>query len=590
MIYNYDNKINKTMNQKNSYLNKDNYSRNEEDNLARIIEKTSNSEIISPTNANYPSEYIGYNIFIPPKNIPFTLEQLIQDYLSKEGGLYSDGNIDLYKLNKKIIDDSFRKNISINNENVFNSLEQKISHLDSEFNIKLTKLREISQIDDFKAKLFKVFPELNVIEGEIRCIQTFANKNTWNILSNYWAFLPFFDELINYHGVTEEKQLNNVKIVILQNISNIMMSILTKFISLPSIFHNTLYLERTFNTFGDKMNNYIKQIYTYPLISIDIMTPQEITVQNKLYFSLVNPNNEFGLAIISTCVYTIFQKNETFMIWKIERWRNATIKHYYNFVVDMSKKNTQISKEVLLLMQTYMYNNTISNDFPKSHEALLRYFTSVFQKENGTSAETAINNVNNLIREELDKKTADNSMAKSIQTLVMPNFDNAQDTKKEELQDKEEPQGNEGFQELESVPEVQNIESRPNKEDLINIKKDDELIESGKPEEILKESQQIKVNEDETQVNIDEKGINEAKLNLDNAIDRLNEDEQKIRDDQPPLSDNDKLTSTLATLGSITALGAIGSGIYLAAPLLMLGGSKKHKQKKGKRKTIRNKK
>ena len=542
--------------------------------IMSIINENPNSQIIGPKDI-YPSEYIGYTVFVPPESKPFTLEQLVSDSFEEGNFFNADKTVNLSKLNEQVMNDSFRMNLFINNTSIFNSFKNKINKSSSNepniFNEQLTELQPITEPNVFSAKLLEIFPKLNVKENEITCIQDFANKNNWTIFSNYWAFLPFYDEIINERGITDETKLNNIKILSQQNISKSMMDILMKFVSLPSIFHNTLQLGGSFKTFGNKMNDYITQIPTAPFIYIDISS-NNITIQNKLYFSLVNIENEFGLAVISTCIYADFQKNEVFMIWKIERWRNMVIKQYYQFIVNMSKK-TPISEELLNLMQTYMYNNKISDSYPKTHKELLDYFMKNNNKD-------AIDKINIIVKEQLTKNTNDKDIAKIIQlvpnqvgqlvqeNIVQENLNQENIAQEPQLaQDNtQETQASESLNDADRIEETKETESAIDQDNIV--------------QETLASDQQA--------LNADEDKIKETKENESSAIDQYNQDQQRLRDDQPPPSDSANVISTLATLGAITALGAIGTGLYLSVPLLA-GGSNKRNRKSKKTKTRRHK-
>ena len=549
-----------------------------ESSLVSIINATPNSRIIGPKENMYPSSYIGYTVFVPPESKPFTLAQLVNDALEEGHFLNADKSIDLIKLNEQFMNDSFRMNLFINNTRTFNSFKDKITNTNTNTNTninesnntfvkQLTELQPITELEVFTTKLLEIFPKLNVKENEIKCIQDFANKNNWTILPNYWAFLPFYDQIVNETGITDQAKLDNIKVLSQQNISKTMMDILMKFVSLPSIFHDTLQLGGSFKTFGNKMNDYISQIPTAPLIDIDI-TKSNTIIQNKLYFSLVNIPNEFGLAVISTCIYADFQKNEVFMIWKIERWRNQVIKKFYHFIIELSNKGITISEHLLESMQTYIYNNKISDNYPQTHEGLLEYFM-----KNSNLNKNDVDTINKLVKEELSKNTSDNDNSNLIKSQVLSRQDTPSKGDKDsesEIETQEEPST-----QKESTPNVKPIE----------YVSQENLIELQKPENV---SDEQLANDEET-INRDETEMEEAKENIVNTIEQYNRDEQQLRDDQPSPSDTDKLTNTLATLGSVTALGAIGSGLYFAAPLLVLGGSKKNKRKYKKSKRTRRK-
>lgn len=537
-----------------------------ENSLVSIIDATPNSQTIGPKDNMYPSSYIGYTVFVPPESKPFTLAQLVNDALGEGEFLKADKSIDLTKVNEQFMNDSFRMNLFINNTKVFESFKNKITNTNESnniFNQQLSQLQPITEPPLFTTKLLEIFPKLNVRENEIKCIQEFANKNNWTILPNYWAFLPFYDQILNELGIRDESKLDNIKLLSQQTISKTMMDILMKFVSLTTVFHDTLQLGGSFKTFGHKMNDYISQVPTAPFIDINITNSNPI-IQNKLYFSLVNVPNEFGLAVISTCIYADFQKNEVFMIWKIERWRNNVIKKFYHFIIDMSNKGSPVSEDLLEIMQTYIYNNKISDDYPNTHKGLLEYVI-----KNASTSKDVINNLNKMVKEQLTKNASDNDIAKLIKSEVLsdePESDTPEVQKEEELE-KEQTRNN---------IDMPNESQEDNSEDANTI---ETQLELEKSENGINDEADQQVTNDEEKVNNDEVKMEEAKENVSNAIDQYNRDEQQLRDDQPPPSDTDNLTNTLATLGSVTALGAIGSGLYFAAPLLILGGSKKNKRK-----------
>lgn len=234
-----------------------------------LVSVTNATQIIGPKENMYPSSYIGYNVFVPPDSNPFTLEKIVNDALKEADFLNDDKSINLSKLNGQFMNDSFRMNLFINNTKIFNSFKNKITNPNESnniFNHQLTELQPIVEPPLFAAKLLEVFPKLNVEENETKCIQEFANKNTWTILPNYWAFLPFYDQTLNELGITDESKLDNIKLFSQQTISKTMMDVLMKFVSLPSVFHDTLQLGGSFQTFGNKMNDYISQVPIIPFI------------------------------------------------------------------------------------------------------------------------------------------------------------------------------------------------------------------------------------------------------------------------------------------------------------------------------------
>ena len=155
---------------------------------------------------------------------------------------------------------------------------------------------------------------------EIDTIHTISTTFANSISPNYWGYLPYYDEVLNTYNINDEL-LNKIKSLSQQNISKTMMDLLIKFITMPDIFQHTINLGGQFKNFGTRSSSYINTINSSLTIDINI-SPNNIVIQNKLYYSLINIDNEFGLAVISTCVYTELSNNKVFLIWKIDRWRN----------------------------------------------------------------------------------------------------------------------------------------------------------------------------------------------------------------------------------------------------------------------------
>ena len=60
---------------------------------------------------------------------------------------------------------------------------------------------------------------------------------------------------------------------------------------------------------------------------------------------------------------------------------------------------------------------------------------------------------------------------------------------------------------------------------------------------------------------------------------QLSNDQINLQENQPPPTETEQQINNLAIAGTLGALGAVGTGLYFAAPLLMLGGNNHHYNK-----------
>lgn len=560
-----------TLNHKKLIYNKSKTKKNRQSggaNLVSMIRESteSNIKVIGPQDSNYPSEYIGYNIFLP--NEPFSLDNLTGESAS-EGGFLLDGNLNYVKLDDQVLKDSNRMEIYLNNNLLYENFKKKLT--DESFSQKLSELRQTEDIDAFSKLLSEIFPKLNINNDELLVIKKLSNEFTSTINVNFWAYLPYYDEQMNINQI-EGDNLAKMKLLNQQNIFKTMVDILQRYVIFQTsdIFQGTLFIGGQFNRFGKMNYPYIKQINPSAVIDISI-TPNDVILQNKLYQSLINVDKEFGLAVISTCTYIEFSKNQFYLIWKIERWRNIIIKRYYDFIVSMYNKKTPVSFELLNLMQQDLYDNALNDSYPLTLEQELNLFMSIIKNKNYTEVQknSNVQNILSIVKQN-DTKT-DKQIAKILKNQVS--------LKKQIIQ---------------TVSNVFNP-----------VKLEEPIEDITSPVESPVETPVETSNETpiekpiETPLNMPEKNSNiNSYVSLENdqaqiieTQNKLNDQRQQLSDDQTRLQneepvDTNQTVSKLATASAVAALGAVGTGLYFALPLLALGGSKKNKKTKRK-KTIK---
>lgn len=533
---------------------------NEDDTLEDTIKSTTTIKKITSKDPEYPLNFVDYNVLLPSKEL--TVDEFVKSVL--EGGDYmnADDTLNIMKLDDQILNDMNRMILRVGEKAIYSSFKEKVEN-DIEFFNSLSELKKdaLAKIpsDEFFEKLKSVFPSLSNEPEEIKSIENAAISS--EIWTNYWGILPYYD------NVLLEKQLNNetvnkIKAFSQQNIPKTMIDILTQFVSKPSVFHYSLNVAGSFTTFGEISNQYINKINPALHIDIAIKSPTNIVIQNKVYFSLINVENEFGLAVISTCVYSDFDKNRVFLLWKIERWRNSTIKRFYHWVVERAKK-TLVSENLLVLMQRYMYNNNISDYYPTTHNALLDYFITVYKYIKGEPREDVLQNAVSYINEMIEEKLRDNTSDADIASFI-----------------KNETQGILSVGQLIHKNVVQAF-----------AKPDEKIVDTSAPveEEVQGVEQQVQqqgveqqgieqqgVEQGLEQVHQDEQQIVQAQQNLDNARNQYDIDHITLQE-----NNTKEPVNKLAIAGSMLSLGAIGTGLYFAVPLL-LGGENQNKGTKKK--------
>lgn len=543
-------------------------------------------KVIENQDTIYPKEFIGYSVITSNKD---NLNELINNVEKESGYLNSENKLDYYKLDNQLLKDLKRQVTYINKNNLLEIFNNKLN--EPLFKSQIFNLQPLSSVPIlFNTSLQKTFPLISINNEEINAISQIANETLENSeLINEWALIPFFDEIINSSGVTEIEVLNKIKLFSQQSISKTILDVLTNYV----VFDNSIHIISNSNT-NDNSSK----------INININNSNSVIVINEHIFSLFDSSNEFNIANINSSMYIDLSKNLYYLMWKLENWHNLIIEKYYNLIV----KKT-IPQDILVAMQKYIFNNLISDKYPLLQEALLLYFENILTSSNLTINE--IDSINNLIEDALKANKSDVEIAELIkkqntkqntnqnlnvtnQNLLAETKDNANEEYKSDsdTEDKDSEAPNlleeqrlekEKVQEEQSIAEKkeeQQIEEQTNKE---AAKKEDEQKEENNKEDEQKE-EILKNDMDQ---------INEAKEKLNDAYQNYQDDHTKIIESQPSTDPNnqDKLTSNLAVAGSVATLGAIGSGLYFALPLL-LGGSKKNKKTimKNRKKTQRNKK
>ena len=677
-----------------------------------------NIHVIGPSDTLYPQQFIGYHVFVPSNQTPFTIDQLLKTD-ENEGVFVKNGKIDISALDKQVYLDINRSTILVNNQYIYNTFKDKVEQ-DKEFITELTKTREQTNEKLFSKDLQNIFKKLNVDEDEHKAIYELSQENTNSTtVPEFWGIIPYFDEILNINGIVKMDELNRIKLFCQQNISKTLLDLLMKFVSFTNtISHNSFFIGgmskfQQQNLFGNKSNNYIQQIPAGLNIHITINSntkQNQVILEQNLYQCLININNEFGLAIINTSVYVDIIQNKLFFMWKIDRWRNGVIKNYYKFIVDMNDQKWTIPESTLILLNSNMCNNLITDDFPKSQQALLEYFMAIFKyyipaikmkggSEDDTNSKTTNETITDSEEEDVEEMPVKENEEKEVIEEVKEEPEQevkeepekevvVEEPEKEEIEKevveepekkvieeevKEEPvkeeiekevveevkenkvaeepvKSNYTNEQIESINNALNtinnmiesnfkttsdaklkkmIQSETNKyltikkrilnlfkksdanenkdenndnvldsdnTDTQEIKSREESKEETYEQQLQEQEEEEKIHEqqiqqeDEDKLKQDYNDINSARNNLQDAHQQYSDDLNQLREDQPPTPVDEQLTNKLATVGSVAALGAIGTGLYFAAPLLLGGSGDSKKRKKRLRftKTIKN--
>ena len=86
-----------------------------------------NEHIISPQDTLYPTQYIGYSVFVPSDKTPFTIDQLLETD-ETEGTFVKNGKIVVDTLDRQIYVDMNRSTILVNSLPIYNSFKEKVGN------------------------------------------------------------------------------------------------------------------------------------------------------------------------------------------------------------------------------------------------------------------------------------------------------------------------------------------------------------------------------------------------------------------------------------------------------------------------------
>lgn len=525
-------------------------------------------KVIESQDIKYPKEFIGYSVLISNK---YNLNELIDNVEKESGYLNSDNKLDYYKLDNQLLKDLKRQMTFINKKNLLENFNNKLN--EQLFKSQIVNLQPLSSVPIlFNTNLQKTFPLINVNNEETNAISQIANETLGNSELMYdWALIPFFDEIMNSNGITNIEVLNKVKLFSQQSISKTILDVLINYIE----YDKTIHVISNSNT-NDNSSNIN--------ININVNNSNNVIVINEHLFSLIDSSNGFNIANINTCMYFDLSKNLYYLMWKLENWHNLIVEKYYNLII-----NKNIPQEILLAMQKYIFNNLISDKYPLLQEALVLYFEKIVSSTNLTNNE--IDSINNLIEEELKANKSDNEIAELIKNQntnenINVTNENLLVESKEELKSDIESIIEHKDSEAQNLLEEQRLEKEQEQavadEQSVGKEKDKDLVklDDEKDKEQIEEQTNKEDEQKKEILKNDMNQINNAKEQLEDAYQQYQDDHKEIIE-SPSTSDpnkTDNLTSGLAVAGSVASLGAIGSGLYFALPLL-LGGSKKNKNK-----------
>ena len=545
-------KINKTV-KKRSFFQKG--GKRSSLNITAMIKSSSqkNEHIISPQDTLYPTQYIGYSVFVPADETPFTIDQLLETD-ETEGTFVKNGKIVVDTLDRQIYLDMNRSTILVNNQPIYNSFKEKVDN--EAFVSELASARKQVDEEKFTKELQKIFKDLHVDKDEYDAIYALAQNNTNLVVPEFWAVLPYFDEILNINGITKNEYLTRTKFFCQQSISKTLLDLLMKFVSYThTISHNIFYiggLSQALKIFGSKSTNYINQLPSGLNIRISVNrsdrnagakgNPPEIILEQKLYQSLVNIDNEFGLAVIDTTIYVDITKNKFFYMWKIDRWRNVAIKNYYKFILNMNSQGWTVPENLFILMNSNMCNNMITDDFPNSQQALLDYFMAVFkyyipqlkmnmkggseeEEEETKVAESKVDEDEAKVDEEEAKVDEDEAKVDEEEATEKVDVDEAKVD--EEKVDEEEAKVDE--EEAKVDEEKVNEEEAKVDEDEDKV---DESKEKEDEEEAKVDEEEAKVDESKEKVDEEEAKVDEEKEKVDESKEKVDEEEAKVDEEK----------------------------------------------------------
>jgi hypothetical protein len=532
-------------------------------------------KVIENQDTIYPKEFIGYNVITSNKD---NLDDLIINVEKESGYLNSENKLDYYKLDNQLLKDLKRQVTYINKDNLLDNFNNKLN--DPLFKSQIFNLQPLSSVPIlFNTNLQKSFPLINVNNEEINAISQIANETLGNSeLINEWALIPFFDEIINSNEITDIEVLNKIKLFSQQSISKTILDILQNYVAFDNGIHVISNSDTNTNDNLSKIN-----------ININNNNSNSVIVINEQLFSLLVSSNEFIIANINSSMYFDLSKNLYYLMWKLENWHNLIVEKYYNLIITKT-----IPKDILVAMQKYIYNNLISDKYPLLQEALVLYFEKILTSSNDNNSNLSsnqIDSINNLIENALKANKLDAEIAELIKNKntnesnendISESKDNEEYKSDADTDTMTEHKDSEGPNLLEEHRlEKDQVVANEKEQSLAQVKEANKEDQSVADEEVLVDEQANKDDEQKKAIlNNDMKQIKDAKENLEDAYQQYQNDHKQIIYSPSTSNPNntDNLTSGLAVAGSVASLGAIGSGLYFALPLL-LGGSKKNKKK-----------
>ena len=513
----------------------------------------------------YP-EYLYYNPDTTNKHLFETKEYL----KSVKGTAFADGaTLEEKQKTQMEIDTQFLKDVprtthtlnSINMLDLYSKYQQENISPDLQTKITTSKSKE-----EYLGFLEPLLPKIRLLSEEEKT-SLFELKSTQDDL-NMVCFLPWFDNYMLekmensiFHPISKPS-LNDIKILSQQGVNSDILSLVSCYYTqnLPDV----VCLDLTKNSiippiFLEKLNIDLKSDST--LICDIKMTDDNIKWFWQKQFILASPtNNLFTLAKIIGSTY-IDWNTRVYFLWKTT-WLNPSIEQFFRLIQTMNDneqnnnnytggttqpETENATKNLIVEMEKYVFNEQFNEKFPKNLEALVQYFTNTMKN---TSTIKTINeymkkvqNINNAIKAKLD-----NPNATDADIIDFTKASNPENLNTNTVQNVEP-------QETSSLQKIKNIGSNLGE----NIS---------------------------TQASNLTKKVKENAINVSTAIkNKASQVSNVVNEGLNTLSNTTNVSGKMVVTNEAVTLGSIIAGIALMAPLLIVGGSKKRKNMKKKKYT-----
>ena len=382
--------------------------------IKNIIENHPESHIITTEDVinGYPEKYIGYNVYIPPSNIPFTTDEQYNELMKGSGYILPNGNVDFVKLYTQILKDVERQ-IMIINDNAINKQflkyigypdwTGKIDNIqvnlpsDTEKMRMIIAMRKMSQVD-FSEVLSQLFPNI-IINEEILLAIYELSKDKIFIIS--WAVIPFMIYTYQNIGIEDIQTITKMESYLQQ----------TAFLNNSVIVYNFVTLDKIFYGNLQPVNIAAIERFGQTLSKIECTPTTTQTIKNgiKIIECIknipvidINFKDGYGICVVPTILYIDLEANTSFLIWTNPIWRNAAVEQYYNLIKNSSPpvsqsivtkmngriftdENDEVQQILVNIFSLFLKNVTDNAYRSEIFEPLNRFITLLYRNKNDVS-------------------------------------------------------------------------------------------------------------------------------------------------------------------------------------------------------------